>query len=129
MEQEKYRIAKIIDETAFIINVGSDEGISVGDKFTILGVAGEQILDPTDGSVLGTIDTIKGVIYAETIYPRMTICRTRQYNTLLTNPFSDFFRRVELNVDETQITGGLINNKEPIHIGDIVILTEKASED
>lgn len=131
MDQKEFRIAKIIDETAFIINGGKEDGITNGDRFTILGKRGEHVFDPDDGSDLGTIDVIKGEIIASTVYPRMTLCKTQVQNIALNslNAFGSLFKHVELNVDQTQITGGLITIDDPIKVGDLVLMSERDSED
>lgn len=128
---KKIKIIKIIDETAFIINVGSDDGIERDDKFEILDTEGEQIEDPETGEVLGNLNTSKGIIVAENIYPKMTIAKTRMVGgestyvrdiLKLTNPYltSKPSHREELFVDESEVTGGLQRSSNPIQIGDEV---------
>lgn len=128
---KKIKIIKIVDETAFIINAGSDDGIEKDNKFEILDTEGEQIKDPESGEVLGNLNTSKGIIVAETVYPKMTIAKTRMVGGELTyesdilkfaNPYLTRkpSHREELFVDESEVTGGLQQSSNPIKIGDEV---------
>lgn len=128
---KKIKIIKIVDETAFIINAGSDDGIEKNNKFEILDTEGEKIEDPETGEILGNLNTSKGIIIAETVYEKMTIARTRMIGGELTyvsdilkftNPYikEKPSHREELLVDESEITGGLQKSSNPIKIGDEV---------
>lgn len=131
---QTFRIAKIIDETTFIITGGISDGIKEGDKFQIVGQVGEEIKDPETGEVLGTLDSVKGTIVATTLYAKMTIARSETFkvggtiNSALLAPsynLNDLFGHTEhktLSVDPSQITGGLdtYSDDNPIQVGDVV---------
>ena len=72
-----YKIIKIIDDKTIVINGGSENGIKNGDKFEILDT-GEQITDPFTNENLGTLDTIKEIVTADNVLPKMTICRAKE---------------------------------------------------
>lgn len=130
---KKIKITKIVDETAFIINAGSENGIEEKDRFEILDTEGEEIKDPDSDEVIGTLNTSKGIIIANTVYPKMTIAKTRIIGGQSINIASDILKMThpyfkentghpeELLVDEYQISGGLQRSTNPIKIGDEVI--------
>lgn len=133
---KKFRIAKIIDETSFIITGGSEDGITNDDKFQILGKEKETIVDPETGDMIGTLDTIKGTIVASQVYDNMTLCRSKwittksPLNNMLGNEVLSIANSLyegyhqELNVDQDAISGGLTSN-DPIRIGDYAIKLSK----
>lgn len=134
---QNFRIAKIIDETTFIITGGISDGVKEGDKFQIIGHKGEEIKDPETGEVLGTLDSIKGVIVATTLYSKMSVARSETFRvggsikaalseiSTPTYNLNDLLGHTEhkaLPVDPTQITGGIetFSDNAPIQVGDIV---------
>ncbi|MFL2089010.1 hypothetical protein ACEN4H_03785 [Leuconostoc mesenteroides] len=129
---KKIKITKIVDETKFIINVGSENGIKEDDRFEILDTSGEEIKDPDTGEILGRLNTSKGTIIAETVYHKMTIARTQLIGGTSATILSGFLgtsnpliqetpgHPEELLVDESQISGGLDKSTNPIRIGDEV---------
>lgn len=138
-KNRKIKIIKIIDETAFIINAGSDDGIEPNDQFNIIDSEGEQIFDPETNELLGMLNTSKGKIIADEVYPKMTITKTRRIAHRSTSPLTENlaiitnnYKRIlgensydpvhyeELNVDQDQITGGLNQSNHPIKVGDEV---------
>lgn len=121
MEEKIYKVIKIIDDTSIVINAGSEDNITTQDEFQIF-ITGDEIKDPDTGEILGTLDTIKETISVEIVFPRMCICRNTfvtAYTTGLTNIMDNLtkIRYKTLNVDTTQISGGLSNNLT-IKIGD-----------
>lgn len=113
-----YRVVKIIDAETIVINAGSNNGISRGDEFEIF-ETGENITDPITGTDLGTLDTIKEIVTAVNVFPKMSICRQYvTYNTIA-SPLQNFTKKTPktLNIDASQISGGLSKDKV-IRIGD-----------
>ncbi|MCM6833785.1 hypothetical protein NE282_07790 [Leuconostoc mesenteroides] len=128
---KKIKITKIVDETTFIINVGLEDGIEEKDRFEILDAQGEEIKDPDNDEVIGVLNTSKGIIIADTVYPKMTIAKTRIIGGNVTlasdilrfsNPYlkETSGHPEELLVEESQISGGLKRSTNPIQIGDEV---------
>lgn len=132
-ETKKIKIIKIMDETAFVINAGSDDNIKENDQFEIIDLEGEQVIDPDTNEVLGKLNTSKGKIIAKTVYPKMTIAETRKiggksnYLNNIMKMTSPILMDIEpshpeeLLVDESQISGGFQKSSNPIKIGDEVI--------
>ena len=121
MENKIYKIVKIIDDETLVINAGSNDNIQCGDEFEIFEV-GEEINDPDTGAKLGTLDTIKETVQAINVFPQISVCRHIEVSSL-TSITPVWVRKTNktLNVDSTQISGGLSDDKV-IRIGDKVRL-------
>lgn len=127
---KNFKIAKIVDDTTFIITGGARQEIEEGEYFNIIQPDEFEVIDPDTGSALGSYKLIKGKIIAETVYDNFTICRTETYTDQIssgglngiTNILAQKSETVtlhkRLDVNEDDITGGL--TPEPISVGDIV---------
>lgn len=135
MEQKQFHIVKIINDSEFIINAGTDD-TAVGDKFKIIGYADEEIVDPITNDSLGSIETSKGIIHITHVFEKMSIASS---GTRYVDPFTSSLMRAEpskfmpsvykreqirLNVDLTQVSGASNHTNDPIRIGDKVIKLE-----
>ena len=123
-----YRIAKIIDDKTVVINAGENEGIILGTKFYILKEKGEEVIDPETKKSLGNLISIKEEVEAVTVLDHMCICQhfsSSIASTLFSSTKSLFESGIKtLNVDDTEITGGLFVD-EPIKVGDKVKLVKE----
>ncbi|TWU61113.1 hypothetical protein V7x_54250 [Crateriforma conspicua] len=76
------RVAQILNAKELVINVGSDHGVTHGQKFAILAESPIEIRDPETNMVLDSIDREKVRVEASEVRPRITICRTyRQFGS------------------------------------------------
>lgn len=125
------KIAKIISTKQIVVNAGSNDGLKVGDKLEIIDKFGDEpIVDPDTGESLGTLDLIKGTVIVSKVYPHMAIADSPKVSPLLqamrpgllSSPLYGSSYQEDLNVDPSQITGGLPEaGDQQIRIGDIVI--------
>lgn len=137
MEKE-LRIIKIIDNNTLIGKGGTDEDITQGSRFTIVGKNdGEEIIDPETKESLGFLGLEKGTVIADqveehfTVYKSQFIEEKNKYGRLARNSslFSSasmqglidinekipaHYQRLNVNLDE--ITGS--NEESTIKIGD-----------
>lgn len=137
MTNKPIKIVKIISDTAFILNAGLKDDISKGTKFEIVDSDPEPILDLDTEEIIGYLNLPKGIIIAEQVQEKMTIARTQLNKKTnrsalfdamsVLQPYTTYTRE-ELNVDETQITGGLNRSNNPIRVGDEVVILEDQSE-
>lgn len=74
------KIAQIIDETKFVINLGNKDGVRVGQKFIIY-QEGDEIFDPVNKESLGKLELPKGTIVVEHVQERLSIAATEQIET------------------------------------------------
>ncbi len=127
MEKSKFRVVKIVDDMNIVVNCGENNGIHEGDRFYIYSNNGTPVYDPVTKEHLGSFKGIKAKVIATTVYDRMSICQ----NSVVIGGFqgrlselgtdSIFGKRASLNVDPSQISGGLNTSvNEPIRIGDEV---------
>jgi len=54
------KVVKVIDDYKLAINVGSEDGISAGQKFLIYEMSDEEIIDPDTKESLGFLELVKG---------------------------------------------------------------------
>lgn len=117
-----YKIIKIISDSEILINAGANEKLEKGTSLEIF-IIGEEIFDPDTNESLGTLDTVKANVEVDTVYPKMALCKNIEYATR--NVFDAFSAAIDvkktkrLNVDSTEISGGL-SNDFTIRIGDSV---------
>ena len=69
-------VAKVLDETRVVLNLGIDDGVSEGMEFLIYEL-GEDIKDPVNGKSLGQLEITKGRVQVEHIQPKFCIAKTR----------------------------------------------------
>ncbi len=69
-------VAKICNERKVVLNKGSKDGISNGDKFVVFNL-GEEVHDPKTGESLGILEEIKGK--GEVIHAQDHMCTIQTY--------------------------------------------------
>lgn len=121
--EETIRIVKIINEYQVVINAGSEEFIHDGQHLEVF-VRGISVSDPETGDDLGTLDYIKAKLRVISVFPRMSVCESRETETAnRLRPFSAIFETTEivpLNIDSKEISGGYEGIDKKIHVGDLV---------
>jgi len=71
------KVAAILSKRELILNVGADDGVSVGMRFVILNSNGIDVKDPDTGKVLGTAEVPKTVVKVVRIESgHMSVART-----------------------------------------------------
>lgn len=128
--KEKFKVAKILDEYNLVINGGTEHNVSVGDKFQILDKTGSAVEDPDTNEIIGYLDLIKATVEVIEVQEKMSICTSGEHVTIIksiaddieklnfsSNPYTKT-EKIKLNVDNTQITGGLSKSNKPIRVGD-----------
>ena len=119
MKQQK--IVRIPDEYTVVINAGTADKVSVGAEFEIYS-PGASISDPDTNEPLGTLDVVKGKVKVVTVYPRMSVCKSSYYVSVLgmENISKMLSTPAELNVSSSEITGDFDGVDRKIHVGDLV---------
>ncbi|HOX07149.1 MAG TPA: hypothetical protein PK280_12165, partial [Planctomycetota bacterium] len=67
------QVARILDESALIVNRGAKDGVTQGMRFAVL-VQVEDVIDPETKKSLGKWELVKGEILASHVQDSMSIC-------------------------------------------------------
>jgi hypothetical protein len=67
------KVAKIVNETTVVINVGAKDGVKDGMRFVIV-AEGEEVKDPDTGESLGKWEVVKGRVVASHVQENMAVC-------------------------------------------------------
>lgn len=123
MNEKIYKIVDITSEYDVIINAGLEDNISDGTEFEIFAY-GKEVLDPDTHESLGTLDIIKTVVEAVTVYPKMCRCRKivvekKQPFGMLLSEYVEVQSAKKLNIDYSDIQPN-IEIDSRIKIGDLV---------
>lgn len=121
-----YKVVKIIDSETIIVNIGSDDDVSLNQELEILGNE-IPIVDPDTKEILGKINNVKETVSILKIYPKMSICSHIVKRAGLApsfDPFNNFINRKILNVDKEEILKSE-NEDKTIKIGDLVIIKKQ----
>lgn len=128
-------IAKIVNDTTFIITAGVNKKVQVNDQYRIVGENSTEIINPVTNERLGSFSPSKGTIIVSEVFDNFSLCKSETIEKEIENPpsaISSAYSAIRsfqtsketvivhkhLNVDDDQITGGLVT--EPIKVGDLV---------
>jgi hypothetical protein len=79
------KVAAILSKRELILNLGHDDGVSVGMRFVILNKHGIDVTDPDTGEVLGTVEVPKTVVKIVRVDgPHLSVGRT--FRTIAERP-------------------------------------------
>jgi hypothetical protein len=133
------RIARILDASQLVLNIGATDGVTEGMAFVIY-EPGEEITDPETGDTLGTLEIVKGNLFAAHVQDRITLAKTpsvsrpeappsvlsaRMAETTGSSAESD--SRQELYVQKNQLSGA--PKARPVQVGDYVRSIPPSTED
>ncbi len=75
------KVVKVIDQHRCVINKGSDDGVSLDDRFIVYNL-GEVIFDPESGDELGTLEIVRGRAEVIHVQPRLATLETYEREIL-----------------------------------------------
>ena len=70
------RVAQILNARELVINIGLDQGVKPGMKFSVLSETPVEIHDPESGELLDVVDREKVRVQATEVRSKITICKT-----------------------------------------------------
>jgi len=134
------RVIRILDRRTIIVNLGSNDGITLRSVFAVLGDP-EPVVDPLTKEELGQVVVVKARVKAQQVYERFTICTTRwveytHYPDIAWESVfgleSETIDEGELRVDAGQVRPWKGRSEAPVKVGDPVqaevqALPEKSS--
>lgn len=80
--QKDICVAHILSPYQIVLNVGSINGVSIGDEFIIYGLSQEPIRDPYTGEDLGYLELYRGVGVVSYLQDTMSILTAKSSNVL-----------------------------------------------
>lgn len=117
-----FRIVKIIDEYAVVVNAGSNSFIQENDTLEVY-QPGQEVTDPESGESLGTLDFVKAKLRVTDVFPKMCVCENREREKKSIISIAQSFtyeEKLPLNVQTTDISGGYEGIDRKIKVGDLV---------
>jgi len=122
------QVARIIDESALIVNRGAKDGVTPGMRFAVFAQV-EEVIDPETKKSLGKWELVKGQVLASHVQDSMTICAAvpKPASPMADPTYTLSASMIEasmagsgdkLNVDRAQLSGRPAAG--PIRVGDQV---------
>lgn len=102
------KVLKVINAYKLVINKGSDDGVTMGDRFLIYRL-GDEIVDPDTKKYLGTLELVCGEGKPEHIQERFTTIVSdkkimdKSKKIIRTNGLSPFYSTTEETSDPKEI--------------------------
>ena len=116
--EKTFRVIKIIDDKHLVINAGKNDKVNIGDIFEIYEI-GDEVIDPETNESLGILTSTKAEVKVTSLYSKMAVCESNEPYTALDTKSIILTTNKTLNVDISQISGGISTDQE-IKIGDKV---------
>lgn len=66
-------VAKVINDSKLVLNVGKEDGVEYGDDFLIYSISKEDIIDPITNKSLGKLELVKGKGFVTSVQEKMCI--------------------------------------------------------
>ena len=73
------KIVSIIDPYKLVLNVGTNENVKIGMKFSVFSISEDDIIDPTTQESLGKLEIPKGTGNVIHVQNKMCIIESNQY--------------------------------------------------
>lgn len=139
-KKTEFKLIRIISDTEFIMNGGTNDNVRTGDLFEVRDKDGEMITD-LDGKVLGQIGGVKAELEVSQVYENFSILRSKyiepsQTNSVaisatkslgkLLNPIDNFGHYDHLNINISDMQP--IVSKMPISKGDSLVYSGNTKE-
>lgn len=131
-KEKELKIIRIISDTEFIMNGGTEDDISNGDLFEVRDKKGEKIVD-LDGELLGYLGGRKAILEVTQVHDNFSVLRSEYidpkpdnyYSNALFNSMKDalslssssgHYEHLSINIDEMEP----LESSSPISKGDIL---------
>ena len=71
-EFKSIRVVKVLSPSQIVLNVGTNEKVSIGDEYIVYGLSEDEIIDPETNRSLGRLEIFRGI--GTVIYVQDTMC-------------------------------------------------------
>ena len=94
------KVVNVIDDYKLVLNIGSDDGATEGQKYLIYEVSNEEIFDPDTNESLGFLELVKGTGMITHVQPKISTIESCIYDkspikTIRRNPMIPFSEYIE----------------------------------
>lgn len=72
------KVASVLDKYTIVVNKGSEHGVSVGNKFLVIGI-GDAIIDPDTGQELEKLEIVRGKVVATHVQVKIATMKSYEY--------------------------------------------------
>lgn len=72
------KVMSVVDKYTIVMNKGENSGISVGDKFIVVGIGGDMI-DPDTKENLGKLEIVRGKVVVTHIQEKISTLKSYEY--------------------------------------------------
>lgn len=134
-ERIRGKVAEILDNRELVLNIGNEDGVEVGMKFSISSGQGREITDPDTGVVIGSVDVPKTIVKVVQVNgPHLAVART--FRTIAGTPslasllspriYGQPNRTETLKVEPgTSLKAAMSDEEAYVKRGDIAVSTEE----
>lgn len=95
---KKINVIKIIDDDTLVINIGSDDGVTMSNEFLVYSLD-EELFDPDTNESLGRLELVKGKGIPQHIQEKIT--------TIKSNTFKKIEKRKIIKKDNSTVFASL----------------------
>lgn len=82
---KKICVAKVLDSNKLVLNIGTKNHVTIGQRFLIYGLSDDEIIDPSTGFSLGYLELVRGTGKVTYIQEKMCIIESDSTRTSLLN--------------------------------------------
>ncbi len=76
-----FKVVKILDDYKLVINAGSEQQVSVGQRFLIYSLSDKEIIDPDTNRSLGYLEIVKGTGIVTHVQEKMSTLESDTYHS------------------------------------------------
>lgn len=105
MKNKKIKVVHIQDEYNLSLNIGSNDGVKIGDKFLIYTLSDQEIIDPDTEESLGHLELVKGTGKVIHLQPKLCSIQSDTFKTpfetkVVRKPVNPFVALGETKIEE-----------------------------
>lgn len=78
---KKINIIKVIDDSTLVINIGSDDGVTMENEFLVYSLD-EELFDPDTNESLGRLELVKGKGIPQHIQEKITTIKSNSFKKI-----------------------------------------------
>lgn len=107
--QKTFKVAHVLDDFKIVMNAGSNQNITLGQKYLLYSISDQEIIDPDTHKSLGFLEIVKGTGVVTHVQDELSTLESAVYSshskkTKRSNPMTAPFGAIveEVETDKTQ---------------------------